>query len=145
MNSQEEAIKRPFPFAIVAYLIYLRLLHSGMTPEGALKLADAPFGHFIAECCQLTRDAGLTPYQRDIVPGFACSVSGSIRIAARSTENMVCPSACLSAWPVVTVFCGRACLAGHRSSWGARFASFLPLQCPPRPRWTTFFTPWRGP
>ena len=89
MNSQEEAIKRPFPLAIVAYHICLRLLHSGLTPEGALQLSDGPFGHFIAECCQITRDAGLVPYQRDIVPGFECTLSGSIKIAARGTENMV--------------------------------------------------------
>jgi hypothetical protein len=96
MNSQEEAIKRPFPLAIVAYHISLRLLHSGLTPDGVLKLPDAPFGHFVAECCQITRDAGLAPYQRDIVPGFTCTMSGSIKIDARSTENMVTPPSCVS-------------------------------------------------
>ena len=113
MNSQEESLKRPLPIQLVAYHIYLRILHSGMTAEAILKLDDVAFGRFFAQALQITCDAGLVPYQRDFVPGLAVSMTGGLKVQPRGTENMVSPplldvsrvaGACLTA----CVFAGTA-------------------------------------
>jgi hypothetical protein len=89
MNTQEEALTRRLPLPIVMYHVYLRVLHSGLTPDEVMKLNDTEFGHFVGECCQITRDAAITPYQRDVTAGFGMTLTGKIKLIARGTENMV--------------------------------------------------------
>jgi hypothetical protein len=89
MNMQEESVSRPLPIPFVVYNFFLCLVHSGMTMESALKLDDEKFGHLFGECCQVTRDSGLVPYQRDFAPGFTVSMTGGLKLGARDTENMV--------------------------------------------------------
>lgn len=89
MNSQEEALNRPLPIPLVAYHICLRILHSGLTAEAVLKLDDVAFGRLFAQALQITCDAGLVPYQRDFVPGLAVSMTGSLVLMGKGTENMV--------------------------------------------------------
>jgi hypothetical protein len=94
MNNQEECLNRKFPLAIVAHQIYLRLLHSGLTAEEALKLDDFKFSQFIAESCHITRDAHAVSYQGDEVPGLSFTLDGRFGVRCRGTENMV--SFCLA-------------------------------------------------
>ena len=54
-----------------------------------MKLDEVAFGRFFAQALQITRDAGLVPYQRDFVPGLAVSMTGGLKVQARGTENMV--------------------------------------------------------
>jgi hypothetical protein len=69
--------------------MYLRILHTGMTVEEILKLDDVEFGKFVGQSLQITRDAGLTPYQRDFVPAFCISPLGGLKLTGQPTENMV--------------------------------------------------------
>lgn len=89
MGSQEAALDRVLPTALVVYHIFLKLYHSGMTMESVLKLGPAQFGQFLAEALQITCDAGLTPYERDFVPGLALSFTTGMTIRATGTEDMV--------------------------------------------------------
>lgn len=98
MNAQEEALTRRLPLAIVMYHVYLRVLHSGLTPEEVLGLPDTEFGHFVGECLQFTRDPAITPYQRDITDGLGMTFSGKITLMARPTENMVLSLSLLCVW-----------------------------------------------
>ena len=92
MNSQEESLRRRLPIQVVAYNVYLTLLHSGMTAKEVLSLNQVDFGRFISQAWQVTKDPGLTPYERDFVPGVMVSMTGRVKLGARSTENMVIPS-----------------------------------------------------
>ena len=91
MNSQEESLRRRLPIQVVAYNVYLTLLHSGMTAKEVLSLNQVDFGRFISQAWQVTKDPGLTPYERDFVPGVMVSMTGRVKLGARSTENMVIP------------------------------------------------------
>lgn len=92
MNSQEESLSRRLPIQLVVYHIHLRILHAGLTADQVLALPDEKFGQFIAECLQITRDAGLVPYQADETLAIQCTVTGGLGIGLRGTEDMVCPS-----------------------------------------------------
>ncbi len=88
MNSQEECLERFIPVALVVYHAYLKILHTGMTAESILKLDDARFGQLFAQMHHITCDAGLAPYQPDVVPELTFS-PGGLGIGARGTENIV--------------------------------------------------------
>jgi len=94
MGAQEESLDRLLPVALVVYHLYLKLHHSGMAMDAALRLSDLEFAQFFAQALQITCDAGLTPYERDFVPGLALSFTRGITIQATGTENMVCPVHC---------------------------------------------------
>lgn len=134
MNSQQEAVRRPFPLAIVAYQIYLRLLHSGKTADEVLKMDDVGFGQFIAECFQITRDAHMVSYQGDETPGFAQTADGKVTLRCKGTENMVYPSpipvflcvfvlCCVAILHTFALLLGRPCRARPRSFWVGTCAS----------------------
>jgi hypothetical protein len=89
MNSQEESLSRRLPVQLVAYHIHLRILHSGLTADQVLALPEEKFGQFIAECLQITRDAGLVPYQADETLGLQCTITGGLGLGLRGTEDMV--------------------------------------------------------
>jgi len=89
MNSQEESLTRRLPIQLVAYHIHLRILHSGLSAEQVLALPEDKFGQFIAECLQITRDAGLVPYQSDETLTFQCTATGELGLGLRGTEDMV--------------------------------------------------------
>ena len=136
MNEQEEAVRRPFPLAVVVYHLYLHVLHSGLTPDEVLRKDDAAFGQFIAEGCQITRDAHLVSYQSDERPALAIGImDGSIGISSRGTENMVRVRArptLSSPTPPSRLLClCRACRAARRSSWGAPCATWRRSRSPP--------------
>ena len=89
MNAQEECLDRLLPEAIVAYHLYLKIVHSGMTARQVLDLPDKEFGQFIGEMFQITCDAGLVPYEKDFVPGLALSFSKGFTLSAVATEDIV--------------------------------------------------------
>ncbi len=89
MNSQEEALKRRIPIPLLMCNMALKILHSGMTAKEILELGPVDFGKFIGQACQMTADPCFNPYERDFVPGVMISMTGSIKLGARSTENMV--------------------------------------------------------
>lgn len=93
LNSQMESLDRRLPIQLVCYHIYLRLLHSGMSAKQALALPPAEFGRFIGECCQLTRDPCLVPYERDTTISMGITFAGSVgfELSLRDTEDMVSP------------------------------------------------------
>lgn len=93
MNSQMQALDRRLPIQVVCYHMYLRMLHSGMSAEQVLALPPAEFGRFIGECCQITRDAALVPYERDTTVGVQISFSNGFGfgLGLCDTEDMVRP------------------------------------------------------
>ncbi len=89
MSAQEESIKRRLPVALVAYHVYLKIIHSGLTAQQILELDDASFGQFLAEAFQLTCDAGLFPYEKDFIPSLSLSFEEGIFLTASGTEDLV--------------------------------------------------------
>jgi hypothetical protein len=90
MNEQEEAVRRPFPLAVVVYHLYLHVLHSGLTPDEVVRMDDVAFGQFVGEACQITCDAHLVSYQGDEAPALTIGMmDGSVGISSKGTENMV--------------------------------------------------------
>lgn len=133
MNHQEECLKRKFPLAIVAHQIYLRLLHSGLTAEEALKLDEFKFSQFIAESCHITRDAHAVSYQGDEIPGLSFTMDGRFGIRCRGTENMVSSCFFLPVGRPDFSFFRRACRVGPRNSWAAPCAPSPPSTSRARP------------
>ena len=88
MNAQEESLERYLPLALVVYHAYLKIHHMGLTAESILKLDDIRFGQFFAQVHHITCDAGLAPYQPDVVPELEFSPEG-LGIGAKGTENIV--------------------------------------------------------
>jgi hypothetical protein len=118
MNMQEGAACRPLPIQLVAYNFFMTLFHTGMTMDAIMKLDKKRFGQLFGECCQVTVDGGLVPYERDYGPGFTISLTGGIRLVARDTENMV-RRASRSWWtPLPDGVClGRGSRVEGHSSW----------------------------
>ena len=89
MSAQQECVKRPLPIALVAYHLYLKLVHSGLTAQEVLALHDEEFGQVFGQGLQINCDAAIFPYEMDFVPGLSLSFFEGVTIAAVPTENMV--------------------------------------------------------
>jgi len=89
MSAQQECVLRALPIAIVAYHMYLKTIHSGMTAQEVLALSDERFGPFIGQGLQINCDAAVFPYEEDFVPGLSLSFFEGVTVAAIPTENMV--------------------------------------------------------
>lgn len=151
MNSQMEALDRRLPMQLVCYHIYLRLLHSGMSARQVVGLPPAEFGRFIGECCQVTRDACLVPYERDTTVGVQITFSNGFGfgLGLRDTEDMVSPSFfttdCAYRWLTLSV--GRVYRVARPSS-SAALSGRCPLctspTMPPSPRYVrSCAVPWK--
>jgi hypothetical protein len=89
MSAQEESVNRRLPIPLVAYHLYLKTIHSGMTGQEILSMDDAQFGQFFAESFQITCDAGLFPYEKDFIPSLSLSFEEGIFLTASGTEDLV--------------------------------------------------------
>lgn len=73
---------------VVAYHMYLKLVHSGETAESVLAMDDAEFGTFVSQGWEITCDPGLVPYQRDA--GLGVTIGPHLfDNTLVSTENIV--------------------------------------------------------
>jgi hypothetical protein len=120
MGAQVESLNRRLPLQLVAYHIHLRLLHSGLTAEQVLALPNAEFGLFVGQCCEINRDAGLVPYQRDGALALQISGSGTLTLGLRDTEDMVSLS---RLFPQISLLADvvrvPACWVAGTSVWGS--------------------------
>jgi hypothetical protein len=89
MDAQEECVQREMPLGVVAYHMYLKLIHSGLTLDEFLSLPEEKQAEFVGEGCQITCSAGLFPYEQDFVPGLCLSFFQGIELTAQGTEDMV--------------------------------------------------------
>lgn len=144
MNSQEESLTRRLPIQLVAYHIHLRILHSGLSAEQVLALPEDKFGQFIAECLQITRDAGLVPYQSDETLTFQCTATGELGLGLRGTEDMVFHivgfHVCIRT--IDSVLCHRDFRVAPINSWDGPSVLWLDSRSPIRQASLPYVTSW---
>ena len=89
MDMQERAHKRILPIAIVAYMVYLKIAHSGLGMESIAKMEKHQFATLIGEALHCTNDATIYHYQRDYTMAIVMSFFSGFGLRPVGTENMV--------------------------------------------------------
>ena len=89
MDLQEHLQSRVLPIAVVAYMLYLRILHSGLSIESIAKMERPAVGQFLSEGMHFTWDSTIYKYNRDYTMAVVMSFFGGFGLQAVGTEDMV--------------------------------------------------------
>ena len=91
MDMLEKGRKRFLPIAFVAYMLYLKIAHSGLSMQSIAKMNKLELCTFLSEGLHCTNDAAMYHYERDYTMAVVMSIFSGFGLQPVNTENMVRP------------------------------------------------------